>query len=296
MSQAIITYTLCTAMLATITSLAASILGGFHGWHSAASITALIDSILLSSVSPGQATAYAATLLIWAQLLYRFRAYLTSPPLRSPRRINLQRRPPPPPKKMSSTPYYQLQQPLLCHHRTCWAAAAAFLPRPQKGPDGLTPFMREQWALAAPGTPRPDMEEIISTLAVTPTHHFERLICWVKESWESLPRNALLVVSAVLYLLVVRPASTVVKFLSHVDWTRLYVIAGMLVWVWFCGGETVETAPAPRYERVVSYYLVPEVKGWCKFPFLWRSWWSDINGVQLVNSRPTRARPEIDHK
>ena len=171
----------------------------------------------------------------------------------------------------AAAPYYQLQQPLLCHHETCWAAAAAFSPRPKKGPDGLTPFMREQWALAAPGIPRPDMEEIIDTLNVTPAHHFKRLICWTKEIWESLPRKALLVVSVLLYILAVRPAKSVFKFLSYVDWTRVYAVVGMLVWVWFCGGETVEVAPTPRYERVVSYYLVPEVKGWCKYSFLWRS-------------------------
>jgi hypothetical protein len=173
----------------------------------------------------------------------------------------------PPPQKMS-TPYYQLQRPLVCHHRTCWAAAAAFSTREKKSPNGLTPFMREQWALAAPGIPQPDMEEILSTLTVTPAHHFERLVCWVKESWGSLPRNTVLLVSAVVCVLAVRPAKTVVKFLSHVDWTRVYVVVGMLVLVWLCGGGTVERAPAPRYEKVVSYYLVPDVKGWCKFSFL----------------------------
>jgi hypothetical protein len=127
--------------------------------------------------------------------------------------------------------------------------------------------MREQWALAAPGTPTPDMEEVLSTLTVTPAHHYERFVCWTREMWRSIPQMALLFVSALLHLLVVRPAGSVVKFLGQVDWPRVYLIVGMLVWVWFCGGEKVERtpAPAPRYERAVSYYLVPEVRGWCKF-------------------------------
>lgn len=74
-----------------------------------------------------------------------------------------------------------------------------------------------------------------------------------------------MVVSAVLCVLFVRPAKSFCKFLSTVDWPRVYVVVGMLVWVWLTGEETVERAPAPKYEKVVSYYLVPEVKGWCKF-------------------------------
>ncbi|ELR01656.1 hypothetical protein VC83_00877 [Pseudogymnoascus destructans] len=226
-----------------------------------------LGSICITSVSSthalGQVAACVATLLIWSQFLYRLRAYLTPPPSRSQCRIHLVKRPSPPPQKMS-TPYYQLQRPLVCHHRTCWAAAAAFSTREKKGLDGLTPFMREQWALAAPGIPQPDMEEILSTLTVTPEHHFERFVSWAKESWESLPRKAELVISALVLVLAVRPAKTVVKFLSHVEWTRLYVVVGMLVLVWFCGGGTVERAPAPRYETVVSYYLVPEIKGWSR--------------------------------
>lgn len=262
-------YILLTTMLAKFTSLAAVILGGWHGWHAAAFVTALIISFYLPSVSVSQATACIGTLLVYSQLIYRTRLYLT-PPLIRQRRIHLLRkRPLPQSSKMAATFYYQLQRPLQCHHQTCWAAAAAFPSREKKGPDGLSPFMRQQWALAAPGIPRPDMEEVLATLNVTPAHHFERLVCWVKESWESLPRTALLVVSAILCVLVVRPASAGGKFLSHVDWTRLYVVVGILVCVWFCGGETVERAPAPRYEKVVSYYLVPEVRAWCKFSFLW---------------------------
>lgn len=267
----LLTYTLHAAMAFNMLSLAATILGDAYGWHVTFFIVVLFGSICITSVSSihalGQVAACVATLFIWYQVLYRLRAYLTPPPSRQQRRIYLLRPSPPPPQKMS-TPYYQLQQPLLCHHRTCWAAASAFSTREKKGPDGLTPFMREQWALAAPGTPRPDMEEILSTLTVTPAHHLERFISWIKESWESLPRNAVLVVSAVALVLVVRPAISVCKFLSHVDWTRLYVVVGMLVLVWLCGGGTAERAPAPRYETVVSYYLVPEVRGWCKFSFL----------------------------
>ncbi|KAL5352692.1 hypothetical protein ACLOAV_002640 [Pseudogymnoascus australis] len=253
-------YILLTTMLAKFTSLAAVILGE---WHAAASVTALIISFYFPSVSVSQATTCIGTLLAYLQLINRIRLYLT-PPLIRQRRIHLLRRPHLQPSTMAATPYYQLQRPLQCHHQTCWAAAAAFPTREKKGPDGLSPFMRQQWALAAPGTPRPDMEEVVATLNVTPAHHFERLVCWLKEGWESLPRTALLVVSAVLCVLVVRPASAGWKFLSHVDWTRLYVVVGILVCVWFCGGETVERAPAPRYEKVVSYYLVPEVKAWSR--------------------------------
>lgn len=293
MGDAIAIYILSATMLGSFISLAAYILGGFHGYHSAASVLALAASLYIASVSPGQATAVTVTLLLWAQFIYRIRVYLALRRLRLQRRIRLLRRPPPPPQKMS-TPYYQLQQPLLCHHRTCWAAASAFSTSEKKGPDGLTPFMREQWALAAPGIPPPDMEEILSTLTVTPAHHFERLVCWVKESWESLPRNAILVVSAVVCVLAVRPAKTVVKFLSHVDWTRVYVVVGMLVFVWLCRSGMVERAPAPKYETVVSYYLVPEVRGWCKFSFLWISSWSGINGMKHVNSRlACYVRPEM---
>ncbi|OBT84524.1 hypothetical protein VE02_06757 [Pseudogymnoascus sp. 03VT05] len=247
--------------------LTATILGGIYGWHATFFLVALFGSICITSVSPthalGQVTACTATLLIWSQFLYRLRAYFAPPPSRQQRRIHLLRRPQPPPQKMS-TPYYQLQQPLRCHHRTCWAAAAAFSPREIKGPDGLTLFMREQWALAAPGTPTPDMGEVLSSLTVTPTDHVERFISWVKESWESLPRKAMLFVSALVCVLVVRPAISVCKFLSHVDWTRMYVVVGMLVLVWLCGGGTVERAPTPRYEKVVAYYLVPDVKGWSR--------------------------------
>ncbi|KFY38426.1 hypothetical protein V495_06574 [Pseudogymnoascus sp. VKM F-4514 (FW-929)] len=252
--------------------MAASILFSRLGWHSATSVAVLVAAIWYFSISLsdslGPITAYTVTLFIWAKLLYRLRAYLTPRPSRLPRHNHLRRGSSPPPQKMSSPPYYQLQQPLLCHHETCWAAAAATLPRPKKGPDGLTPFMREQWALAAPGTPTPDMEEVLSTLTVTPAHHYELFVNWATEIWRSIPRMAVLVVSALLHLLVVRPAGSVVKFLGQVDWPRVYLVVGMLVWVWFCGGEKVERtpAPAPRYERVVSYYLVPEVRGWCKFP------------------------------
>ncbi|OBT72075.1 hypothetical protein VF21_09047 [Pseudogymnoascus sp. 05NY08] len=263
MGDAIATYILSAVILSCFVSLAGHILGAFHGYHSAASVLALAASLYITSVSLGQATAVAVTLSIWAQFIYRIRVYLTPPPPRPQRRIHLLRRPQPPPQKMS-TPYYQLQQPLRCHHRTCWAAAAAFSPHEIKGPDGLTPFMREQWALAAPGTPTPDMGEVLSLLTVTPARHCDRLICWAKESWESLPQKAMLLVSAVVLVLAVRPAISVCKFLNHVDWTRMYLVVGMLVLVWLCGDGTVERAPAPRYEKVVSYYLVPDVKGWSR--------------------------------
>ncbi|KFX93622.1 hypothetical protein O988_06700, partial [Pseudogymnoascus sp. VKM F-3808] len=157
--------------------IAAAIVFSCLWWHSAASVVVLAAAIWYFSISLsdslGPITAYTVTLFIWTKLLYRLRLYLAPRPSRPPHN-RLRRRTPPSAQKMSQAPYYQLQQPLICHHETCWAAAAATLPRPKKGLDGLTPFMREQWALAAPGTPTPDMEEVLSTLTVTPAHHFER--------------------------------------------------------------------------------------------------------------------------
>ncbi|KFY38068.1 hypothetical protein V494_04522 [Pseudogymnoascus sp. VKM F-4513 (FW-928)] len=229
-------------MATTMTSLAASLLSGSHAWHFAVSLSVFLFTLWLTYASLGQATAYAGTLLIWAQLIYRLRAYV-NPPTSRPRQIHILRRHPSPPQKMSTRPYYQLQRPLLCNHETCWAAAAYFHRRQPKVPDGLTPFMREQWALAAPSTPQPDMEEILSTLTVTPAHHYDRFVRWSKEIWESLPGTALLLISAVLCVLVVRPAISVWKFLGAVDWPRVYVVVGMLVWVWYTSEETVERPP-----------------------------------------------------
>jgi len=90
MGDAIATYILSAAMLGSFISLAAYILGSFHGYHSAASVLALAASLYIASVSLGQATAVTVTLLLWAQFIYRIRVYLTPRPSRPQRRIHSQ--------------------------------------------------------------------------------------------------------------------------------------------------------------------------------------------------------------
>ena len=164
----------------------------------------------------------------------------------------------------SAVPHYWQQRPFPWNNPSCWAGAPST--REKRGQDGLTPFMREQWALAAPGYPCPDMEEVLASLNVTPSHHVEHLVCWTKETWQSLPRNALVAISAVLYVLLVKPAIAIRKFLDNLNWPNIYLVLGILIWIRFTSNEAAPApAPRPRYETVVSYYLVPDVKGWCTY-------------------------------